>query len=189
MSSAVAAMLPLNEKQKSFVKHFVLLQEGKAAVIAAGYGKNSAAVQAYKLLQNPAVRREIAKAMAVLRKQYEAQLDAAMGELVHCLTRRATDMIDPKTGRMLDLHQLPERIDASIDGYEEDHFVDKQGNHHVKKKVKLVSKATAIDMALRIKGAYAPDKVDVRAQAKVDLTQLYGMPDGALDPDRIEVED
>jgi phage terminase small subunit len=186
MSNHSLSIARLTTRQKAFVKYYVLLNDGRAAAIRAGYSVKRAAQEAYELLLHPAVKREVNKARAVQARQYQAEMDAAMQELFHCLTRRGTDLVDPKTGLMLPLHDMPERVNAAMDGYEETVTEGPLGTKVVKK-IKLVSKASAIDMAMKIRGAYAPDKHEVKS-AVVDLTQLYGVPDGALDPDVIELD-
>lgn len=187
MLKSEIARKALTSKQSAFVKQYVLLRCATQAAKAAGYSVKRAAHEGRELLEHPAVRREIGKKMAVLAKQYEVELKVAMQELFHGLTRRGTDLVDEKTGCMLPLHEMPERINASIDGYEEEVTVDKAGKPVVKRKVKLVSKATMIDMAFKLMGSYAPEK-RVTATAAVDFSQLYGMPAGALDDDVIEIE-
>lgn len=170
-----------------FVKQYVLLRCTTKAAIAAGYSKKRAGAEGRELLDHPAVKREIGKAMSRLAKQYEVQLKVAMTELFHGLTRRGTDLVDEKTGKMLPLHDMPERIDACIEGYEEEVTINKAGKPVVKRKVKLTSKTSAMDMAFKLMGSYAPEK-RVTANLAVDFSELYGMPDGALDDDVIEIE-
>ena len=177
----------LNPKQLVFCKQYVLLNDGAKAAAAAGYSAKSRAVQAVKLLEMPAVKREIGKLRAKQNKEYKEQLDNAMEQLFYCLTRQGTDLVDSETDEILPLHEMPQRVNAAIDGYEQEVTYNKLGDRTVKKKIKLVSKATAIEMALKIQGAYAPEKHEMKT-AVVDLTQLYGMPPNVLEPDVIELE-
>ncbi len=186
MSNKTLSTRKLTPRQKAFVQQYVLLNNGEQAAIKAGYSAKSAKQEAYELLQHPGVKREIGKARNFLAKEYKEQLDVVMQELFYSLTRRGTDIVDAKTNLMLPLHQMPERINASIEGYEET-VTEGKGWSKTVRKLKLTSKTSAMDMALKIKGEYAPDKHEVKS-AIVDLTQLYGMPDGALDPDVIELE-
>ena len=152
---ATASQRALSPKQKEFVRQYVLLKDGRRAAIASGYSPKSASNIAYKNLQTPAVKREVSRAFYRNKVQYEKQLAVAMEELYHCVTRRGSDLINPETGLMYEMHEMPERVDAAIDGYEEEVWFDKEGEKHVKRKVKLVSKASAIDMSLKVRGEYA----------------------------------
>ena len=109
------------------------------------------------------------------------------GEVGNYVSRQGTDLVDPDTDELLSLHQMPQRVNAAVDAYEQEVTYNKLGERVVKKKIRLMPKATAIEMALKIQGAYAPEKHEVK-QAIVDFSQLYGMPDGALEPDTIELE-
>lgn len=175
---------PLTPKQREFVKQYLVLRDGAKAAVAAGYSAKRAAVEASELLQRPQVKRELGKAMQRLEKVYGAQLAVAMEELYHALTARASDYFDDK-GRALLPHELSARADAAAEGFEYAEIKDpRTGKTRKVIKVKRMSKAAAIDMALKIRGAYAPEK-HITASAHIDFSTLYGKPENALAPDVI----
>lgn len=173
---------PLTEKQREFVRQYVLLRDATKAAIAAGFKPNNARSMAYRLLQQPSIKREVRKAFHRIGVQYENQLSVAMQELFHCVTRRASDLIDPDTGVMRELSEMPERIDAAIDGYEETTTTDDEGNVSVKRKVKLVSKASAIDMAMKINGSYAPTGNSTTVNVDARKLTVLRIPDNGRGP-------
>jgi phage terminase small subunit len=149
---------PLTPKQTEFVRQYVLLKDATKAAVAAGYKPDNAASVACRLLQSPSLKREINKSLNRIGKQYGKQLAVAYEELFHCVTRRGSDFVDPETGRLLPIHELPERALAAIDGIEEEVKTDRHGTETVKRKLKLVNKSNVMDMAFKINGAYAKDE-------------------------------
>ncbi len=88
---------------------------------------------------------------------------------------------------MLPLHKLSDRAANCVDGFDQEitTYTDENGTTTtVKNKVKLVSKATAIDMAMRYRGLFAPTetKNENVNTIQFDFNKLFSPPDLANDP-------
>lgn len=156
----MAGQRALTEKQKTFVKEYMLCGDGKKSAIAAGYSIKCADTMACRLLQEPRIKRELGKIRSRVAKQYEDRLGDAMEQLHSCITRQADDLVDPETGNTItDLRELPQRAKAAMDGYKERTTVryDKDGGkiETTEREFKFVGKASALDMAFKIRGDYA----------------------------------
>ncbi len=188
MSNLSLSKRALTGKQKEFVcQYFLNHRDEVKAALAAGYSKGRAAVTACELMQHPAIKREIAKGERRLAKKYGAQMSEAMRQLYFAVVRDGKMMVDEK-GNLLPVHLMPDAVTACIDGIKQEVTFRKNGDPVVKTEVKLVSKGSAIDMALKVRGDYAPVKSESK-NLNLNLDALYGMPEGALDPDNCEVEE
>jgi phage terminase small subunit len=165
--------VPLTEMQKRFVKEYTLCWNATEAAIRAGYSKKTANVQADKIMKNVAVRRELGKAQARLYKQYEQDLDVVIEKVLHSLTTEPTDYMDDK-GNMKLPHELPDRAKSAVESVKMKKHVTKQGDIIEELEYKVVPKSAAMEMALKIRGHYAPEQVEQTTKLQVDLTQLYG---------------
>lgn len=182
MSSSTIAMRALTAKQKEFVRQYVLLNDARKAAAAAGYSAKRAAQEGYELLQHPAVKRELAKTRRTLLDQWREDVEMLMLDTLNCAKRNVSDYID-SNGDPIPLEKLPPDKAAAIQSLEL--VMTKCGPCHLPV---FTDKLRAQDMVYRLVGAYAPEK-KVVGIAPIDLTELYGMPEGALEPDRIEVKE
>lgn len=148
------------------------------AAIKAGYSKASAAVTAQKLLKNPIIKAFIGKAQLHDVEQLELDRQEVLRQLWYLLTRRASDFVG-EDGCILPIHEMSDRAQACVDGFEQTMFEDPEnGTRRIRTKLKLTPKATAVDMAMKHKGLFAPDKVDARV-LHVNWDDLVG---GAVPP-------
>ena len=135
---------------------------------------------ACKLLQDPGVKREIGKHRARRLKEWEEEVQMVKLDTLNCAKRTIHDFID-KNGNWIPLEQLPPEVAACIQGF--DIVVDKQGHEH---RVPIwTDKQKAQDILYKLVGLYAPEK-HINANTSFDISDLYGMPQGALDDDVIE---
>jgi phage terminase small subunit len=192
IAKRTASQKKLTPKRAEFVRQYVLLRDKTKAAIAAGFSPSSASMIACQLMKDPSVRRDLTRAFKRIGIQYERQLSAAMEELFHCVTRRGTDFVDEKTGKLLPIHQLPERANAAIDAIEEKITTRTIGDiteEVVERKLKLVPKAGALDMAFKVRGEYATKEtsgttvnIDNRQIGEVTVQQAFQQFD-AMEPE------
>lgn len=182
-----AARQITSPKQKEFINQYLILREGKAAAIAAGYSPKCAGSMASQLLQMPRIKRELNRRLNMMAKRFEAQLGDAMEQLHHCVTRQGDDLVDPVTGETItDLRNLPPRAKAAMDGYKEKTTVryDKDGGktETVEKEFKFVSKANSLDMAFKIRGDYAKTSNETNVNIDNRSLTILRIPDSGRGP-------
>jgi len=94
-------------------------------------------------------------------------------QLAYCATRSGADFIDDK-GNLREIQELPERAQQAIDGIKQKkkRYVDINGNEveETHTELKLVSKASAINMAMQHKGLFSPTQVD--SKVSIDFQGL-----------------
>ena len=187
MSNHSLSNQPLTLKQKSFIDHLMILNDGTKAAIAAGYTKSRASQQSHDLLQHPAIKRELGKRRTQLAKENKEKLVVALQLIYDAMTTEPTDFIDPKTNRMLPIHQLPQRARNAVEGLEITEKKDKFGNVTVTTKLKQFAKSSAADMAMKVMGGYAPEKVESTNKVILDTDSLYKRGDPNDDPVEDEI--
>jgi len=179
MSTVGINMKRLPDKQCRFIVAYALYLDGTKAALAAGYSKKSAHVMACKLLKKPLIARAIGNLLRKQREKFEVDSIKILKHLVACATRDGRQAVD-KNGIIVGsltiledgkkksgttLHDLPDDVGKSIDDiYQEvkrTTYDDGSMVEIVKTKIKLVSKAAALDMAARHKGLFEPEKVQV----------------------------
>lgn len=169
----------LTDKQQKFVDEYVLCRNGTKAAIAAGYSKVSAQVTASRLLQHPLVSKAVARGIMEYKTECKRRMVGALEQIVIASERDGADAIDPKTGKILPLNKLPKSITLSMNSIKQKvtSYVDQEGNseERVETEFTLVPKQTAWDMALKVMGEYAPDKLLTQdVSPKADWESLYG---------------
>ena len=71
----------MNDRQRAFVREYLVDHNGKHAAIRAGYSPKSAEATASTLLKNPAVESELAKQRAVQINRLELKADEVLNEV------------------------------------------------------------------------------------------------------------
>lgn len=185
--------MKLTAQQRRFVFEYCVDCKGADAARRAGYSDKSAAETAGKLLNHPVVKAAIAKRQMFLAKDFTITSRDVLRQLIYALTRDAIDFCDKETGHMItDIRRLPARARACIDGVEQEVTVlhDSKGQpigQRIKTKLKLVSKAKAIEMAMQHKGLFKPtnsssQKVDVDWDAIADDNRTNPIDEIIADP-------
>ena len=146
---------PLTARQIAFGRAYVELNNATQAAIKAGYKPSSADECGYRLLRHRGVKNQISKLRHHEAERAKDRLNVVYNEIGHAISRRGTDFIDEETGEFIPIHDLPERANASIDAIEIEEKYDKDGGKTIKTKLKLVSKYSAMDMAVKVLGGYA----------------------------------
>lgn len=166
----------LTDRERRFVEEYLSNgYEGTKAAIAAGYSVKTASVMASKLLKKNKIEQRIGVREKALETEYTIGRKAVLEQLLRCLTRDVADYIDPATGELYaDLRKIPRHARDAIDGITEEITYNKQGEKIVTRKLKLVGKASVIDMAMKHKGLFEPEKLEVKHG--LDWTSLYRPP-------------
>lgn len=165
----------LTDKQRRFVLEYCIDFNATRAAQSAGY--SSPAAMGCKLLNHPAVHREIVKRKTVDEKNLEIRKEDVLQQLLFALTREAGEFFNDD-GSTKSIHEMSKRAQACIDGFEQEVFVNAEtGDKTIRTKVKIAGKLNAVDLAMKHKGLFAAEKKQIEAVAKLDLSQLLGKPD------------
>lgn len=152
------SLRPLNPKQRLFVS--TLFENGfnvKEAATVAGYEKPG--VRGSQLLKHPQVSRIVEKIQRKVTRETELNLESVLKELSKAVFRDVRDIVDEYGRPITNLRNLPDRIASVVDSVKETTSYDKEGNESRRSiEYKLVPKAAAIDMALKVTGGYAPEE-------------------------------
>lgn len=176
----------LSDRHREFVDQYLIDLDGKKAAIRAGYKPSAAAAMAVRLLN----RKDIKAALGKESKQHHDEnyltADNIILQLAYITTRDIREFVD-EHGEMIPLNKLHDRAAACVDGFDQEItiYTDEHGTTKtVKNKVKLVSKATAIDMAMRYRGLFAPTetKNENTTVVQFDYNKLFMPPDMSDDP-------
>jgi len=173
----------LTDRELRFAMEYLIDFNAKRAAREAGYkGKDkSLGVMACKVLARPRVAALIGK----LRREQLAELELSRREILEQLyylaTRSGTDFVDEKGILIENINDLPKRAQEAIDGIEQEittiTYDDGSEVQKVKTKLRLVPKATALDMAMKHKGMFAAEKHDHRVMV-LDWDALLQGPNG-----------
>jgi phage terminase small subunit len=157
----------LTPQQHRFVTEYVQDWNGTQAAIRAGYSPSSAADVASRLLRHPEVEQLIADCRAEMRKRVEKTVALAAERTLQTMADLAyfdpADMVH-EDGTPKSIKQMPLSARRAIAGFEVT-VSGKGENQVVTTKVRLVSRAQAVDMAAKVAGAYKADN-DQRRNAK-----------------------
>ena len=167
----------LNDRQHLFVLEYVKTLDAKKAAIAAGYKERHADVQGAKLMANPLVVRSVGAELHKLHTSKSLTNEMVIQQLVYALTRTSDDFIDEDTGLVVsDLRKLSERGKAMVEGIKQKvkTWTDSEGNvtTEVENDIKFVSKAGAIDLAMRHKGLIQTSNQAQEVKVTVNLNDF-----------------
>jgi len=179
-------------KMKSFVLEFLLDGNQRQAAIRAGCAEKSAHKTAGRWMQHPGVKKLIAKLEQKTQEEFEIQRHEILYHLHAMATRDSRDLVDAK-GKLLDpaeLKKLPDSIGLAIDGIKQKvlrRTTDEDGTIEeiIETEVKLVSKASAVDMAMRHKGLFDADKDNAQTLV-IDFDKLVLDQRKTIDVDPLE---
>jgi phage terminase small subunit len=172
----------LTDNQRKFVHEYCIDQNAKRAAQAAGYKVPD--VAGAKLLRHRLVSQAIGALQAKDLAKLELTREEALRQLYYLATRDAHDFVDAQ-GEVLPIPQMNERARACIDGIDQQVFVNPEtGERTIKTKLRLSPKAQGVEMAMKHKGLFAPDKVQVQAAVTMDWDRLFE--DRRSSPDVIE---
>lgn len=167
------------DRERRFVLEYLLDKNGTQAALRAGYSKGSAANIAHKLLKDPIVKAYI----GALEKKDVEQLGVdrlmVLERLIEALNWEARDLVDEK-GRALKPHELPDRVQRQVDGFEQEVFEKELSDgtilRTVHTKYKMTPRATAREQAMKHKGLFAPEEYNVNHIIRRDFVEALQQP-------------
>lgn len=180
-----------SDKQRAFVRRYLIHHDATKAAIEAGYKKTSAYQTGAKLLKTKVIQTAIGKQELKIEKEWKIEARDVLQQLYYCLTRDASDFAD-STGKLItDVSKLNARARASINAIEQEvtTLYDREGNEsgqRVKTKLRLVPKEEAIRMAMTHKGMFLKPEADGEKKYEIDWEKIR--PQDRLDEVEAEVE-
>jgi phage terminase small subunit len=177
----------LTDKQREFINQYLIHRDSTKAAKAAGYKPGNASQQGAKLMSNPIINRVIGVRERKHGEEQDLKGSDVILQLFYCVTRNARDYVDEDGKIVTNVNELNDRACAAIDGIEQDVRIiygpdGEIVGEQIKTKLKLVPKASAIDMAMKHKGLFDPEIE--REALELPWDKLYA--DGSNDPDEIE---
>jgi len=172
----------LSKKQKIFAEEFSKCRNASHAARVAGYSNPK--VTGHHLLQKSQIQAAIRRHQRAMEGDYEMRRGLILKELEDCALRKAGDFYDENGQLIENLKSLPENLQAAIDGITQTvttrTFPDGTEVENVKTNLKLVPKASALDMALKHLGGYDADNSQ-RSEGTVviNFDELYASMNGS----------
>lgn len=162
MTSAAVETTPdaiksLPEKTQRFIDEYVLSLNITQAAVLAGYSKNSAAQQGSRLFRNVQIKTEIDRRLDAIKAKSEWKLEHVLGEL-KCLVHADTRKLFNTDGTLKSPGQWDDATAKAVGTVEITDITN--GNDILStwtKKVKMIDKKGAIDIAMRYFGGYKTD--------------------------------
>jgi phage terminase small subunit len=149
----------LTTRQERFVVEYATIGNGRQAAINAGYSEKIAAVMSCRLLKNSLVVAALTKIKKKDERKLEITRETVLMELAKGLFRDPIGMENAEGFVVMSLKDIPPELRSIIDGFEVTQQLDEDGTPYSQKiKVKLVPKASVIDMGMKHLGAYAAEK-------------------------------
>lgn len=168
----------LTERMKKFAAEFCVDFNATRAAIAAGCPKKSAQVLGSRMLRDNRVKRLIGYYQSRAIKQAEINAEEVLFHLWACVTRSAEDFCDEEGKLITDVNRLSKRAQCAVDGIEQEVLIERDREsgdiigERIKTKLKLVPKASAIDMALKHKGLYAALEQNINQNVTVNWDEM-----------------
>jgi phage terminase small subunit len=154
---------PLSERQERFIAEYLLDFNQTQAAIRAGYSLKSASVVGFHLLRHPVIAARVQEHRDRVRKALDERIELTTERTIQTLADLA--YFDPlnmvnSDGTPKNIQQMDRASRMAIQGFEvTSQWVGKGETRRkvVTTKVRLASRASAIDMAAKVAGAYAKD--------------------------------
>jgi len=166
-------------------------KNGRQAAIDAGFSEKTAAVRAVKILKDPRMKAIVGKMLKEQRDKFAIEADEILWHLWACATRNGKDFVDKKGVLLItsqNINDLSDEVTAAIDSIKQKRRVytteDGETIEEIETEVRLVSKAAALDMAMKHKGLFAPQ--EVHGKLTFDFDKLYQDQRDTIDVDPIE---
>lgn len=163
----------LNDKQKLFVKEYLIDLNATQAAIRAGYSEKTAYSQGQRLLKHVEVARLVKEGKDKCADKLEITQERVLREVAKLAFFNAADLFD-EAGEPIPISSLPRDVSAVIGGLD----VVTSGNAEVGLatvlKVKLADKAKNLELLMKHLGMFDKDnKLDLSGVIEV----LTGVPD------------
>lgn len=141
--------MPLNLRQRVFVKKYVKYKNATKAAKLAGYSKKCASSIGERLLRNAEVQKAVERSLAKVSEKAELSAADVLKEIRKLAFANLTKAY-AEDGTLLPLHEMPGDIQLALQSIETDEIFRGRGGSRVKigetRKIKLVDKIRALEM-------------------------------------------
>lgn len=177
--------MALSPRAARFVALFVQTGNATQAYVDAGYkpGASVTTTGAYacRLQKKAEVSAAIVAASARQAKRLDLTMERVLAEVYVLAFSNIGAAVDPGSGRLLKLHEMPAFLQHAVQEYTEDVLSSKDGETVTRRKVKLHAKWPALERMLRLSGVEQLLGVDEsRAKAAKRARVRVTLPDGTL---------
>lgn len=172
----------LNDKQRRFVQEYVIDYNATRAARAAGYSHPH--VYGQRLVADGNVMRVVAEIQTRDLTYLQLTRERILEELYYCATRSITDYVDDKGFIQQNVKKLSKKAAAAVDGITQHVTQNRDGSVTTTTELKLVGKAKALDLAMKHKGLFAVQQVEMKHS--FDWDSLYAGGEETPEPDVIE---
>jgi hypothetical protein len=182
-----SAFEQLTEKQQLFVTEYVADMDRLRAVTEAGYKGNevSLRVMANKLLKAPKIQAAIAEVGVPMLDAARLTAENILQQLARFLWCDLAIYLDDEGCLKVPLCKLPEDVRQCIEGWEIEDVFDKKGNKiGTKTRVKPVSKAKALELAMKYRQLVTPNSVtniQNNNTIQFDWSKFYDTPPNVIE--------
>ena len=184
-------MKGLSDREAKFVLEYMLCLNGAEAARKTGLSKKAPAIAAHKMMNRPHVKKAIDTMMEKDRKDFEIQRNEILYNLWACATRDGRKFVNDR-GELIspqEIKDLPDELGLAIDSIKQKVVrrwkEDEVEVDILETEIKLVPKATALDMAMKHKGLFELDNQQKEALS-INFDQLIRDQRSTIDVDPIE---
>jgi len=140
------------------------------ACIAAGYSKSCAATMGMRILKRKEVVAFVGKFRREQSEKFEIQAHEVLRHLCSGATRSGKGFFNDRGILHSDIQDLPDDITDAIDGIKQKvrRYTREDGSEvtEVETELKLMSKASCLDMCMKHKGLFSSEKLDIDLKAE-----------------------
>lgn len=180
----------LTDKEQIFIKSYPGHWNGTRAAREAGYA--SPDVAAAKLLKRPVVQAAIAHEKQKLLEKIGINSYEVLFQVWCMATVNGGDFTDESGKIITDMNELSLRAKNCIAGIEQTLTTttteDGTVSERLTTKLRLTNKNDAAKLLMQHKGLFEKTIEQIKGAGTIDWEGMYGRPEGALEPDVIEVE-
>ncbi len=165
-------MPKLSDRYEAFCQEYLIDFNVTQAALRAGYSKNYAAKDAYKLLVNVGIQERIAELQAAAAKRNEITLDQILAEYAKLAFFDIRKLYD-ENGNLIPIHELDDATAGAIGGVEVLTIGTGDNQVGTTTKVKVWEKRAALDSLCKVLGHNAPVKQE--HSGSIAIEQITGM--------------
>jgi phage terminase small subunit len=155
----------LTAQQRLFAHEYLVDRNGTQAAIRAGYSARSAGSMAGDLLKKPEIRSLVDRGLEKLTEKTEVKVERVLLELHRILLADPVQALQDD-GALRPLSEWPEDLRRAISSMEIEELFAGRGDDREQigrlAKVKFWSKTESAQQLLRVLGAFAPERVEVK---------------------------
>lgn len=179
----------MRDLEMRFCLHYVVCWVGAEAVRLAGYKCKHPDKMAVKILKRPHIKAYIGKIKRLDCKKFELKRHEILEHLASGALRDGKMFVNDKGVIHSNLNDLPDDVTRAIDSIKQKikTHVLSDGTEvvEVETELKLMPKATCLDMAMKHKGLFAAEQVDHHFTFNLD--ELYEDQSDTIDVDPVQM--